>query len=302
MRSLRTISAICLALLLSCIAYVFTRVDAQTSNCTTPTPASGKKWGGPKQIQVYIDPTLAYTASHQVDCPGPYCHTITAELTVSGLQAAAAGNWNALNGVGYTFTITQNPSQANIQILNKPSGAVDATGTSRLAVSRYTASPSDPNLILTGEIDINLQYRSPALNNNLQYDPSQYNFDASAATNAAGGMMIRVGAHEIGHVMGLDHPSDQASQVPGATVMNSSVGTNDIGNNVAFGPTDCDRSTLGRVYGVTPVLGGGGGGGGGGTTPPPTYPYPGNPPCWTLPGGCGTTGGSGGSSGGGGEA
>ena len=53
--------------------------------------------------------------------------------------------------------------------------------------------------------------------------------------------------HEMGHLMGLDHPfvpADPCDQPDGATVMNFACGINDIGGNLPLAPASCDQNAI----------------------------------------------------------
>jgi hypothetical protein len=70
-------------------------------------------------------------------------------------------------------------------------------------------------------------------------DPNQPGYDT---------FFIKLTLHEVGHTMGLDHPSvpggNACNQPDGATVMNYICNVNDRSNNMPLRVTECDQATL----------------------------------------------------------
>ncbi len=57
-------------------------------------------------------------------------------------------------------------------------------------------------------------------------------------------IFLKIALHEIGHTMGLGHPSETSPEVNGQSVMNSGSGTNDTNNAVATSITNCDNNAV----------------------------------------------------------
>ncbi|MDT5060031.1 MAG: hypothetical protein QOH63_490, partial [Acidobacteriota bacterium] len=60
-------------------------------------------------------------------------------------------------------------------------------------------------------------------------------------------VVMKLVLHEMGHLMGLDHPfipADPCDQPDGATVLNYACGINDQGNNIPTTVSACDQSTI----------------------------------------------------------
>jgi hypothetical protein len=116
------------------------------------------------------------------------------------------------------------------------SGTYDgATGTVKAGVITY-----DPNNTFPGT-------------NTLIADPSQPGYST---------VIMKLILHEMGHLMGLDHPAVPANvcdQPDGATVMNFACGINDQGNNLPTAVTTCDQNTINSETIYPPI-----------TTPPST--------------------------------
>jgi hypothetical protein len=81
------------------------------------------------------------------------------------------------------------------------------------------------------------------------FDPSQPFFDPQSPGYDS--IYIKLGEHEIGHGMGLDHPPSNAQQ-PGQSVMNDdgcpNNEPNDGCNSLPTDITSCDNSTVNDVY------------------------------------------------------
>ncbi|HEV7373446.1 MAG TPA: DUF4214 domain-containing protein [Pyrinomonadaceae bacterium] len=86
----------------------------------------------------------------------------------------------------------------------------------------------------------------------ITYDPNN-TFPGSAqliadpARSGYSTVVMKLVLHEMGHLMGLDHPfvpADPCDQPDGATVLNYACGINDQGNNIPTTVSACDQSTI----------------------------------------------------------
>ncbi|HEX8890162.1 MAG TPA: DUF4214 domain-containing protein [Pyrinomonadaceae bacterium] len=146
---------------------------------------------------------------------------------------AAADEWNRANlinnskvsfvedttGQNFTLQFLIGPlAQGNPAVFN---GTFDGTtGTVKTGTITY-----DPNNTFPGS-------------NTLIADPSQPGYST---------IVMKLLLHEMGHLMGLDHPSvpaDPCDQPDGATVMNFACGINDNGNNIPTTVSSCDQNTI----------------------------------------------------------
>jgi len=145
----------------------------------------------------------------------------------------AAAEWSRANSLnnsrvsfvedttGQNFTLrfqTGALAQGNPAVF---SGTYDgATGTVRTGLITY-----DPNNTFPGT-------------NILIADPGQTGY---------GTVVMKLILHEMGHLMGLDHPAVPANicdQPDGATVMNYACGINDQGNNIPTTVSACDQNAI----------------------------------------------------------
>jgi hypothetical protein len=161
---------------------------------------------------------------------------------------AAAAEWSRANSInnskvsfvedtsGQNFSLKFQPgalAQGNPAVFSATYDA--ATGTIRSATITY-----DPNNTFPGS-------------NILVADPNQPGYDT---------MVMKLVLHEMGHLMGLDHPAVPANicdQPDGATTLNYACGINDQGNNIPTVIPACDQNTINSESIYPPI-----------TLPPPT--------------------------------
>jgi hypothetical protein len=146
---------------------------------------------------------------------------------------AAADEWNRANSINNSkVSFVEDTSGQNFILrfqigpLTQGNPAVFAgtfdgtTGTVKTGTITY-----DPNNTFPGS-------------NTLIADPSQPGYST---------VVMKLLLHEMGHLMGLDHPAVPANscdQPDGATVMNFACGINDIGNNIPTTVSTCDQNAI----------------------------------------------------------
>ena len=122
-------------------------------------------------------------------------------------------------GSNFQFRMLNGPLGGNTPAFANKSFSPD--GTVVAATLTY-----DPNAVFVGT-------------NSLIANPSQPGFDT---------FVIKLTLHEVGHTMGLDHPTlppgGICAQPDGATVMNYICNVNDSSNNMPTRVSECDQTTL----------------------------------------------------------
>lgn len=169
--------------------------------------------------------------------------------------------WNAVNagnnsGIVYSPATASNPATHSFVAGTTSGGSTAAFATTSWA----TVSETDRTVtsaVTTFHLNEQLPTGSPAY---------------SSSVAGYGTIFKKVTQHEIGHPMGLDHPSSSGgacAQTDGVSVMNGFCQTNDSAGNSPTAIQDCDKSNINSNYPApspspspsqTPSDGGGGGG------------------------------------------
>lgn len=177
-----------------------------------------------------------------------YTSSQAADL-INGITA-----WAGVNGISFDY-VSAPPGPGVITV--QPGSNLGSIG---LGNFFYGGSGAAANQITGGLIQIDLNYVSPngATGPFSAYDANQPNADT---------YLTGIGAHEMGHVLGLNDTADagQANQTS-TSVMGGSLGTNNNGDAgskpapTSNTPTDCDKATVGAQAAANSGSGGGGGG------------------------------------------
>lgn len=174
--------------------------------------ASTQSNGAPKSSSPYWDITSPPILVNLTALP--------ASASFVKSQALAAMNkWNAKEPVTCLGVIFYEASPSDIQAdYSRLKIVIQAPAPGGPAGTELFFYPSQPSNLVTARIDIDL--------NNPVY------FNTDPQSSGFGTVFMKAVMHEIGHTMGLNHPSPQ---VPGASIMNTPNMVNDNNNRV---PTD----------------------------------------------------------------
>lgn len=144
---------------------------------------------------------------------------------------SAIAKWNTANqsnGSGVVFTETPTAGASTLTFQNGTNPRVDPnTGQTTYAAGRTSGQVSSTSTPLTSAT--------------ITFDPT---LRAGVDPNDAAGfssIMEKLTLHEMGHTMGLGHPSQETAQ---ASVMNDGVGVNDSSNNQSIEITQCDQGAV----------------------------------------------------------
>jgi predicted Zn-dependent protease len=163
----------------------------------------------------------------------------------TAMQKWSAKQYETCLGMAFTEATSQEiaNNEALVDIVIGP--AQGAPAGTRLFVSRVDPSIVDHAII---EIDAN---------NTTYFNPSGAGYNT---------VFVKAVLHELGHTMGLEHPSVQVS---GASVMNTPNTINDSNNRTSINITSCDIGIVNQNPKCQ--ISGGGGNGGGGCDPAIVY-------------------------------
>lgn len=134
---------------------------------------------------------------------------------------------NQSNGSGVTFTETPTPGAPTLTIQNGVNQRLDGNGNTYYAAGNTSGQVADTSTPLTSAT--------------ITFDPTiEANVDPSDAAGFSS-VMEKLALHEIGHTMGLGHPTSPTAQ---ASVMNNGFGVNDSWNNQPIDIKDCDQGAV----------------------------------------------------------
>ena len=191
--------------------------------------------------QVCLTPSTISTPSTHFR-PGTQVHygfdssTIPANSVIRGQVAEAITAWNSSNGGsscnGVTFSATAGTATLRF-----------ATGVVNGKAAGYFVNRNSGSDILAATIIFNTTFQNSS--GQLAYDPNTHQASYTS-------IFTKMAMHEIGHLMGLGHYSENntiAQQVAGlASVMKDGNGVNDNLNNVPTSVQACDLSRLNVTY------------------------------------------------------
>ena len=171
--------------------------------------------------------------------------------------------WSNLNTNPHVTFLPSDGSHASVYVFQ--AGNTNGGFNTSASTTWQTVSNTERRIIEANTVYyLNEQYGN---DNTAIWDPSN-------ATNYMT-MLYKVTMHEIGHTMGLNHPSHPGvsicDETNGATVMNGPCGTNDSGSNMPLSVQTCDQLNLITVC-PTPTP----------TPTPPVDGYCGGAEAWTT--------------------
>ena len=203
----RFVSTICLIFLIG----NFGNLRAQSNPC----PQNGRAaWPQGSTTRYFINPNLPGTAVTQIRSAMSKWH---AANQMNGSRVSFVEETNPFNW-GETATLT-------FQVGENPTTLPD--GTPGWAAATTHKELASDGKVLTATVTID-----PTLKAGIDMTPGAPGLNT---------IFEKLGLHETGHTMGLDHPL-QGTEEGGATVMNRGVQVNDSWNNQALNITPCDQN------------------------------------------------------------
>lgn len=152
---------------------------------------------------------------YKITIPSTYPSTISSQIQ------AGIGKWNTANGTDNDADVTFSPETASSPAVLTFEVCSDRSDPA------WTTQTVDPTSKMTESARICFN-----LNNRTFYDQSKPGYDT---------VFLKEALHEIGHTMGLGHPTTQQA---GKSVMNAMLGTNDQGNLIPTSIQTCDNTKI----------------------------------------------------------